>query len=96
MAIAIIYGVKDELTNKFMQPFFLKEDETADKEALRLFSHNVNSIPLWKNNSSDYSLYKLGAFDDITGTLIKGYYDDEHNYREGILKLASGTAVRKE
>ena len=33
-----VCAVKDELTGKFMQPFYVKEE----KEALRLFQHNVN------------------------------------------------------
>ena len=96
MAFYNIYAVKDELTNKFMQPIFIKQEQTADKEALRIFGHNVNSIPLWKDNASDYSFYKLGAFDDMEGILCRGYTDEDGNYREGIQKLASGTAVRKE
>ena len=61
-----IYTVKDELTNKHMEPCFIYDE----KEALRLFKHQINNIPLWKDNSSDYSLYKIGTFDQSSGTII--------------------------
>ena len=66
MEIFNIYTVKDELTNKFFEPTFIE----SEKEALRLFKHQVNNIPLWKSNASDYSLFKIGTFDQSTGTVI--------------------------
>lgn len=66
MDIFNIYAVKDELTNKFMEPTFIKDEN----EALRLFTYQVNNIDLWKQNSSDYSLYHIGTYDQGTGTVI--------------------------
>lgn len=66
MEIFNIYAVKDELTNKFMQPTFIE----SENEALRLFKFQVNSIDLWKMNASDYSLFKIGTYDQASGTVI--------------------------
>ena len=66
MELFNIYTVKDELVNKFMQPTFIQDEN----EALRLFTYQINSIDLWKANSSDYSLYKIGTYDQTTGTVI--------------------------
>lgn len=62
-----IYAVKDELTQAYLTPQFIGTDD----EALRIFAHQINNIPLWKDNASDYTLYWLGTFDveeGITGT----------------------------
>lgn len=66
MDIFNIYAVKDELTNKFMEPTFIKDEN----EAKRLFTYQINNIDLWKQNSSDYSLFKIGTYDQGSGTLI--------------------------
>lgn len=63
---ANIYTVKDELTNTFLNPAVIKSDD----EAKRLFKYQVNNTPIWKDNPEDYSLYKVGTFDDNTGTII--------------------------
>lgn len=62
-----MYSVKDELTNKFMNPMFIEEGEEADKLAIRQFKSNVNNIQLWKDNPNDYSLFRVGLFDDEAG-----------------------------
>lgn len=66
MDVFNIYAVKDELTNKFMEPQFIFDE----KEALRLFKYQVNTIPLWTMNATDYSLFKIGTYDQATGTII--------------------------
>ena len=66
MEIFDIYTVKDELTNRFMQPTFIE----SENEAKRLFKHQINNIELWKSNAEDFSLYKIGTFDQKTGTII--------------------------
>lgn len=66
MKVYQIVAVKDELSEGFLQPTFIASKE----EALRLFKQQVNSIPLWKDNASDFSLYWLGTFDEETGTII--------------------------
>lgn len=70
MARYRMYSVKDELTNKFMNPMYVEETEDtelADRMAERAFRSNMNEIKLWKDNPNDYSLYLVGMFDDETG-----------------------------
>ena len=55
------------MTGKFMSPMFTEENELAESLATRQFKTQVNTIELWKNNPSDYSLYKVGVFDDENG-----------------------------
>lgn len=62
-----MYSVKDELTGKFMNPMFTEANDLSDSLATREFRTNLNSIKLWKENPTDYSLYKVGYFDDETG-----------------------------
>lgn len=66
--IAHIYAIKDELTGRFMQPFFLK-GKTHKQEAERLFKSQGNNIALWKENPKDFGLYWIGMFDEETGFL---------------------------
>lgn len=65
---ANIYAVKDELTNTFMQPIFIKGKNNME-QATRLFAYQVNNTPIWKDNPSDYSLFHLGNFDEETGLI---------------------------
>lgn len=60
-----VVAVKDELTGTFLQPNF---GETI-AELERVFKYQINSIDLWKFNCSDYTLYKLGTFNQDTGEL---------------------------
>lgn len=60
-----MYSVKDELTNRFNMPAIM----TGDNEALRAFKSQVNSIQIWKDNPADFSLYKVGTFDEETATI---------------------------
>lgn len=75
-----VVAVKDELTQSFLQPQF---GETKE-ELLRIFSHQINNIPLWKENASDFSLYSLGTFDESTGM-----------FSTSITKIISGHSVLK-
>lgn len=63
----IMFSVKDEMTGKLMNPMFTEDNELAESLAIRQFKTQVNTIELWKNNASDYSLYKVGVFDDENG-----------------------------
>lgn len=73
MAKFLMYSVKDEMTNKYMNPMFIesgtteKEQEESDRLAIRQFKSSLNSIQLWKDNPNDYSLYRVGIFDDEQG-----------------------------
>ncbi len=74
------YAVKDELANRFLAPTLIKSDELA----LRQFRSQINNIELWKDNPSDFSLYRLGEWDDETGILVSS-----------IEKLAGGRSVKE-
>lgn len=73
------YAVKDELVGKYLAPVMMMTDE----EAMRQFKTQVNTIPLWKENPSDWGLYKIGQFNDANGDLILSPME----------KLASGRSV---
>lgn len=64
-----IYSVKDELNQEFMNPMFIADNGHTEELARRTFSTNVNEIPMWKSNPTDWSLYCIGAFDTETGIL---------------------------
>lgn len=83
---AALIAVKDELTGTFMTPIFIK-GKTWKEQALRIFKHQVNEIPIWRSNASDYSLFLLGIFNENTGNIYK--------YNE-IEKIANGRSVLKE
>lgn len=61
-----IVAVKDELTGSFLQPTF---GETI-AELERIFKYQINSIDLWRCNASDYTLYKLGVYNQESGEII--------------------------
>lgn len=63
----VMYSVKDELTQKFMNPMFVEDNDVADNLAIRQFKSNINNIKLWRDNPNDYSLFKVGSFDDESG-----------------------------
>lgn len=63
--IVNLYAVRDELSNEFFAPQIIKNDEMAKRQ----FKSQVNTITLWKENPSDYSLYRIGTFDDETGLI---------------------------
>ena len=76
-----VVAVKDELTGKFLQPTF-----GEDIEALkRIFAYQINNNPIWKDNASDFSFYKLGLFSQVSGMLLPD-----------IEKICSGHSVKKE
>ena len=58
-----VYAVKDELINKYLQPIYAESDPAATRD----FKYKINNIEQWKQNASDYSLYRLGTFDDESG-----------------------------
>lgn len=78
-----IVAVKDELTNTFLQPTF---GDNLDS-LTRIFKTQINTLPIWKDNPTDFSLYQIGHFDQETGEIIPD-----------LLKITSGHSVldRKE
>ena len=82
MKVFQVVAVYDNLSESFLQPTFVE----SEKEAERLFTYQINNIALWKDNASDYELYKLGEYDAEKGMLISNLH-----------KLVKGTSVlRKE
>lgn len=77
-----MYAIKDELTGRFLEPQFFRSED----EAKRNFAYNINNIPMWKDNSADYSLYKLGSFSEDEGYLIDSICME---------KIASGRSMLK-
>ena len=77
-----MYSVKDELNGKFMSPIFVEEGDYAEPNAIRQFKSNINNIQLWKDNADDFSLYRVGIFDDESGA-----------YSTPLEKVASGRSV---
>lgn len=74
-----VYAIKDELTGRFMQPTYMENDA----QAIRHFKYNINNIEMWKQNPSDYTLYKIAKFNDCEG--IKEI--------KPIIKITTGTSV---
>lgn len=60
-----IAAVKDELSNVFLTPIFVKNIS----EAQRSFEWQINNTPIWKDNPSDFSLWRLGFFDEELGSI---------------------------
>ena len=60
----LVYAIKDDLRNMFQQPVYFK----TEVESARYFKTAINNNQDLKYNSSDFSLWKLGTFDDETGT----------------------------
>lgn len=82
MKIFEIVAVFDNLTESFLQPTFVP----TLAEAQRIFQYQINSIPLWKSNASDYDLYSLGTYNAEEGSFVSLKH-----------KICKGTSVlRKE
>lgn len=60
-----LYVVKDELSNHFFNPTPFQSKEEAERQ----FKTNVNNIELWKSNPSDFSLFKVGEYNEETGEI---------------------------
>lgn len=75
-----IYAVKDELTQKFLQPTFGENEDAV----IRIFKTQINTLPIWKDNPTDFSLYQIGEFVEETGEIIPTYH-----------KITSGQTVKE-
>lgn len=60
------YAVKDLMTERFMNPALSQDDNVATRQ----FKSNINHIPLWQDNPSDFDLWCLGSFNEETGKII--------------------------
>ena len=60
------YAVKDELANNYLAPTLMSNEDMAKRQ----FKSQINNIPLWKDNPADFSLWRLGTFDDESGEIL--------------------------
>lgn len=62
-----VFSVYDKAVSAFMPPFFAR----AKGEAIRMFTEACRDQgkPFGKN-ASDYTLYELGGFDDVSGVFV--------------------------
>lgn len=90
--ITYMYAIKDELTQTFMQPIFIKPAETdpvGEQQAIRLFTYQINNTPVLMDSSSDYSLYRVGIFDEGNGKTLPISEDGSP------IKIANGHSVKE-
>ena len=74
------FAVRDELADTFYAPSLFN----TEAEAKRNFATAINQNPIWHDNASDYSLFKLGTYDDTTGLITAE-----------LEKIVSGHSVKK-
>lgn len=65
-SVFYVVAVKDELTQAYLQPTF---GQSID-ELKRIFQTQIKTVPIWRENPSDFSLYLLGTFNQETGVFI--------------------------
>lgn len=58
-----VYAIKDDLRNMFHSPMYFK----TEPEGARYFKTAINNNDDLKYNSTDFSWWKLGTFNDETG-----------------------------
>lgn len=67
MAKLIICAVRDRAVDAFGQPFFVRHEG----EALRSFADEINrSGSTFGAHPDDYDLYRIGYYDDASGTIL--------------------------
>ena len=76
--ITPMYAVKDELSEIYLAPVMMKNNN----EALRAFKSQMNHTDIWKDNPGDFGLYLVGEYNDATGEITPQFE-----------KLASGRSV---
>lgn len=64
----ILYSVKDNVSGQFYPP----EASTRDEVIIRNYQNAVNNEKngLLYTNSSDFTLYKVGTFDEKSGKIV--------------------------
>jgi len=64
-----IFAVYDAVAKAFATPFFMR----SEGEALRAFASEVNNPGSQLHaNHSDFSLHRIGEFDDASGEIVAG------------------------
>lgn len=67
MATKLMFAVLDKAANLYMAPFFV----VAEGVAVRDFMDEANNpSSLLAKHAKDFSLYRLGSFDDATGSFF--------------------------
>lgn len=77
-----IFSIRDGKSELYGQPFFQNTEAEASRNLARLTqdpSSLISSYP------EDFDLYKIGQYDDSTGTLI-GYDTPQHIVKAAHLK----------
>lgn len=60
-----LYSLLDTVSGLFMHPHCAVNDATA----VRAVTHQASQAPEIRANAKDYALYRLGVFDDNSGTI---------------------------
>lgn len=63
-----VYSIFDKKAASYMSPFFMHQDGMARRSFGDLVNDKQHQLGVNKH-PEDYSLYKLGTFDDISGKL---------------------------
>lgn len=67
MATKLMFAVLDKAAQLYMAPFFV----VAEGVAVRDFMDEANNpSSLLSKHAKDFSLYRLGSFDDVTGSVF--------------------------
>ena len=73
MARLIMVSIKDKVTNEFLSPVYVHNQE----EAARLFKYQLNNTELWKDNADQFEMYTIGILDTNTGNIMGATPDIE-------------------
>lgn len=63
-----VYSVFDDKAGAFARPFFLQNDALAIRSFSDAIADKSTGLSI---HASDYKLYNLGEFDDVSGELIR-------------------------
>jgi len=61
-----IYSILDNVSGAYGQPQVSQNDGTASRSIKDLMQRDENI----RNHANDYALYRIGEFDDNTGTIV--------------------------
>ena len=61
-----LYANRDIKTGSFDSPF----DSTNDETAIRYFTRVIDAVPLIKSHPEDFTLNRVGSYDNESATLI--------------------------
>jgi hypothetical protein len=62
-----IYTIKDRAVGAFLQPFFSPTLQSATRSLVQVLQDPEHAF---HKNAEDYTLYRVGTFDDATGECI--------------------------